>query len=62
MVLLYRDIPTPNLPEGATHKLSANYYYTRDARREKVPPKVICSAVAQARIESGQPEAASEST
>ncbi|XP_078487933.1 uncharacterized protein LOC100176555 isoform X1 [Ciona intestinalis] len=36
-----RTIPKPNLPPGSNSKLSGNYYYTRDARREMAPPVVL---------------------
>ena len=36
-----RPGPEPNLVEGPSHKLSGNYYFTRDARREVELPKAI---------------------
>ena len=36
-----RPGPEPNLVEGPSHKLSSNYYFTRDARREVELPKTI---------------------
>lgn len=36
-----RSPPLPNLPDGPAHRLSANYYYTRDARRDVCPPELV---------------------
>lgn len=38
-----RTQPQPNLPDGPHAKLSANYYYARDARRQLEQPILIAS-------------------
>lgn len=48
-----RPGPEPNLPDGPSHKLSSNYYFTRDGRREVMPNKVLADNSAPKTLEAG---------
>ncbi len=60
--LAERPGPDANIPGGVAHKLSGNYYYTRDARREVAPPNVLTGPEAQKALEAGQEGAAVATT
>lgn len=53
-VMAERPGPEPNLPDGPCHKLSGNYYFTRDGRREVAPPAILSDNTQNLKaIESG---------
>ena len=49
-----RPGPEPNLPDGPSHKLSGNYYYTRDGRREVGFPTVIADETKARALSAGE--------
>ncbi|KAK5646807.1 hypothetical protein RI129_005271 [Pyrocoelia pectoralis] len=49
-----RSPDPPNLPDGPSHLLNKNYYYTRDARREVQPPPVVAPQTVIAASASGK--------
>ena len=51
--LAERPGPEANLPPGPSAKLSGNYYYTRDGRREVAPPAVLADLTSQMKAISG---------
>ena len=53
-----RPGPEANLPPGPSHKLSGNYYYTRDARREVHLPTSIADATKTKAITAGAEDSA----
>ncbi|XP_045160502.2 NADH dehydrogenase [ubiquinone] 1 alpha subcomplex subunit 7-like [Mercenaria mercenaria] len=61
--LVPRSMPPPALPDGPSHKIADNYYYTRDARREESPPVAVFTAGSTKAIEGvKQPLAAKQVT
>lgn len=53
-VLSPRPGPEAALPDGPSHKLAFNYYYTRDARREVAPPNLLMDSTKKVEaIEAG---------
>ena len=53
-LLAERPGPEANLPDGVSHKLAFNYYFTRDGRREVAPPKALAGEDTQKAIEAGE--------
>ena len=49
-----RPGPEANLPDGPSHKLYENYYYTRDGRREVGFPAVIADETKTKAISAGE--------
>jgi len=48
-----RSVPPANLPDGAAHALSRNYYYDRDGRRCNMPEMSVYNATAAKAITAG---------
>ena len=48
-----RPGPEANLPDGPSHKLHDNYYFTRDGRREVELPKVLADATKVKALSAG---------
>ncbi|XP_072018989.1 NADH dehydrogenase [ubiquinone] 1 alpha subcomplex subunit 7-like [Amphiura filiformis] len=42
-----RSIPTPNLPDGVSHRINNNPYCLRDGRRFSQPPTMVYSTTKQ---------------
>lgn len=55
-----RPGPQPIMPPGEADKIAANYYFTRDARRDHEPPKRVSSG--QKQLLSGDGSSAASST
>ncbi|CAG2103719.1 unnamed protein product [Medioppia subpectinata] len=55
--LSHRPYPSAQLPGGPSHETSANYYYTRDARRLVTPPVQVMDNTAKQLTQSGVKEA-----
>ncbi|XP_063388759.1 NADH dehydrogenase [ubiquinone] 1 alpha subcomplex subunit 7-like [Cydia fagiglandana] len=53
-----RTQPPPAIPDGVAHKHSQNYYYTRDARRDVVPPIDVTKVLIEASSDKGAPKKA----
>ncbi|GFY46943.1 NADH dehydrogenase 1 alpha subcomplex subunit 7 [Trichonephila inaurata madagascariensis] len=51
-----RSPPPPSLPDGSSHKLFSNYYYTRDGRRMARPPVVLLEDAKRKAITAGVKE------
>ena len=49
----FRSQPQPLLPGGFAHKLSKNYYFDRDARRQVGQPQVLFSAATDHQLLAG---------
>jgi len=49
-----RPGPEANLPDGPSHKLYENYYYTRDGRREVGFPTILADATKAKALSSGE--------
>ena len=53
IIVSLRPYPPANLPQGPNNKISSNYYYTRDARRDALPPLNLTNTT---KLLSGQTE------
>ncbi|CAK1541585.1 unnamed protein product [Leptosia nina] len=56
--LAARTQPPPQIPDGPSHKHAHNYYLSRDARREVMPPLDISAKLLTAGSEKGEAKTA----